>query len=107
MGIPFTLPMGFLFTATMGKLFTMTLGFQLTISTCWAEGRLTPQLTTFCSPTLVVTPLRLHFPCNLKIASTGKWSLNVSTSGVFELPPKNWTGGEGALRPTFLSEEVW
>jgi hypothetical protein len=24
-----------------------------------------------------------------------------------ELPPKNWTGGEGALRPTFLSEEVW
>lgn len=24
-----------------------------------------------------------------------------------ELPPKNWTGGEGALRPTFLSKEVW
>jgi len=24
-----------------------------------------------------------------------------------ELPPENWTGLEGALKPTFLSEEVW
>jgi putative transposase len=24
-----------------------------------------------------------------------------------ELPPKNWTGGEGALKPTFLKKEAW
>jgi len=27
--------------------------------------------------------------------------------GICELPPKNWTGGEGALRPTFYQKEVW
>jgi len=25
----------------------------------------------------------------------------------FELPPKNWTGGEGALMPTLMAKEVW
>jgi hypothetical protein len=25
----------------------------------------------------------------------------------FELPPKNWTGGEGAVKPAFLTKEAW
>ena len=32
---------------------------------------------------------------------------SIRSGWLTELPPKNWTGGEGALRPTFLSEEVW
>jgi len=28
-------------------------------------------------------------------------------SVMVELPPKNWTGGEGALMPTLMAKEVW
>ena len=50
-------------------------------------------------------PVLYHAPTRKSVAVFG--AVCPADGRLVELPPKKWTGGEGALRPTFFSEEVW